>query len=101
MKVIQRNPHIIELSHCILNLCVMNLSLILFNTSSGIYSIPKESKCTAVFLSTNNETLCFPLLFCHWDLSHTLHLLFYVNCLLKNTIKPRLLIEIVSNPNIA
>ena len=37
--------------------------LILFNTSSRIYSIPKESKYTAKFLSINNETQCFPLLF--------------------------------------
>ena len=44
-------------------LCVIDLSLILFNTSCGIYSIPKESKYTAVFLSINNATYCTPLLF--------------------------------------
>ena len=55
MKVIQENPHIKESSDCILNmLCVMDLSLILFNTSWGIYSILKESKYTAVFLSVGN-----------------------------------------------
>ena len=41
----------------------MNLSLILFNTSGGIYSISKESKYTAVFLLINNETQCVTLLF--------------------------------------
>ena len=35
----------------------------LFNTSRGIYSIPKESKYTAVFLLINNETQCVPLIF--------------------------------------
>ena len=35
----------------------------MFNTSCGIYSIPKESKYTAVFLSINNETPYVPLLF--------------------------------------
>ena len=41
----------------------MDLSLILPNNSWGIYSIPKESKHTAAFLSINNETQCVPL-FC-------------------------------------
>ena len=36
---------------------------ILFNTSCGIYSISKESKYTASFLSINNETQCVTLLF--------------------------------------
>ena len=40
----------------------MNLSLILFNTSCGMYSILKKLKYTAVFLSINNETQCVPLL---------------------------------------
>ena len=53
----------IESSDWILNiLWVIDLSLILFNTSWGIYSIPKESKYAAVFLSINNETQCVPLL---------------------------------------
>ena len=47
MKAIQKNPHIIDS---------------LFNTSSGIYSIPKE-KYTTAFLSISNETQCVPLLF--------------------------------------
>ena len=38
------------------------LSLILLNTSFGIYSNPKESKCRAVFLSINNKTQCVPSL---------------------------------------
>ena len=37
---------------------VINLSLIFFNTSWGIYSIPKESKYTAVLLSLNDKTQC-------------------------------------------
>ena len=64
MKVILWNPHIINSLSSILNIWrVINLSLILFNTSWGIYSIPKESKYTAKFLSINNEIQCAPLLF--------------------------------------
>ena len=33
-----------------------------FNTSWGIYSVPKQSKYTATFLSINNETQCVSLL---------------------------------------
>ena len=40
----------------------IDLSLILFNTFFGIYSIPKESKYTAVHLSVNNKTQYIPLL---------------------------------------
>ena len=43
-------------------LLVGDLSLNLFNTSSGIYLIKKESKYTGVFLSISNKTKCFPLL---------------------------------------
>ena len=42
----------------------MYLSLILLNTSCETYSIPKESKYTTVFPSTNNEIQCV-LLFCY------------------------------------
>ena len=35
---------------------VIDLSLIWLNSYCGLYSIPKESKYTAVFLSINNET---------------------------------------------
>ena len=34
---------------------VIDLSLAFFNTFCGIYSIPKESKYTAVFLSINSK----------------------------------------------
>ena len=44
-------------------LWVIDLSLILFNTSREIYSIPKESRYTAVFLSINNKNRYIPLLF--------------------------------------
>ena len=50
--------------------------MILFNTSLGIYSIPKESKYPAVFLSINNENQCFFLPFCHRDPSFVLGKLF-------------------------
>ena len=42
---------------------VIDLSLILFNISWGIYLISKESKYTAVLLLMNNETQCVNLLF--------------------------------------
>ena len=49
MKAIQQNPYAIKPSSSILNmLCVRGLSLILLNTSCGIYSIPQESKYTVV-----------------------------------------------------
>ena len=44
-------------------LWMIDLSLILLNTSHEIYSIPGKSKCTAVFLSKKNETQCV-VLFC-------------------------------------
>ena len=57
MKGIQQNPHIIESSDCLMNMLrVIDLSLIWLNGYCGIYSIPKESKKTAVFLSINNKT---------------------------------------------
>ena len=63
MKTKQQNPHIIESSSGILNIsCVMDLSSILLNTSCKIYSIPKELKYKAVFVSINNEIQCVPLL---------------------------------------
>ena len=63
MKTIQYNSHIIDSLSFILNILqVIDLSLILFNTSWGIYSIPKESKYTTVFLSMNKETQCPALL---------------------------------------
>ena len=46
-------------------LLVIDLSQILFDTSWGIYSIPKESKYTAVFMSINNKTQSVSLLFYH------------------------------------
>ena len=60
----------IELSDCILNMLrAILLSSILFSTARGIYSIPKESKYTVVFLSINIENQCVLLLsFCHRDL---------------------------------
>ena len=49
----------IESSECIINmLSEIDLLLISLNTFFEIYSIPKVSNYTAVFLSINNETQC-------------------------------------------
>ena len=81
----------------------MDLSLVLRNTSSwGIYSIAKELKYTAVFLSTKIMAAnVFLYSCCHWDLWYTLHLLSYVNGLLKKHHKPRFVNELLSNFDIA
>ena len=42
---------------------VIYLSLILLNTSWGIYSVQEESKNEVVFLSINNETQYLPFVF--------------------------------------
>ena len=42
---------------------MIDLSLTLLKTSWWSYSIPKELKYTALFLSKNNVTQCVPLLF--------------------------------------
>ena len=71
MKAIQLNLHIIKSLSCILNiLWVIDLSLILFNTSCGMYSIPKESMYTALFPSIINKTQCIPSLLRYRNLSH-------------------------------
>ena len=75
-------------------------SLILFNTSCGIYSIPKESKYTSVFLSINIESGCFPLLYLSLGFMAYILSFIFVNCL-KSTIKLMLIIKMRSNPNIA
>ena len=50
---------------------VIDLPSILFNSSWGIYSIPKESKYTAKLLSINNETQCVPLLtVCYYHVTY-------------------------------
>ena len=82
--------------------CVIYLSLILFNISCGIYSIPKESKYTAVFQLMNKETQCVPLLFLSsrfliYAPSFIVGKLF----LEKNAIKSMLVNEITSNFSIA
>ena len=91
----------LDSSSCILDILeVIDFSLILLCTSKGIYSIPQESKYAAVFVSINNGTQCFPLLFYHIDLLHTFHLLLYANCFLKDAIKSRFIIEIIINLDI-
>ena len=42
---------------------MIDLSLVVSNVSCRVYSIPKESKYTAVFLSMNTEAQCVPLLY--------------------------------------
>ena len=42
---------------------VIDLYLLLFNTSQGIYSIPKESNSTALPPSVNDKIQCVTLLF--------------------------------------
>ena len=54
-------------------LWVIDVSLILFTTSWGVYSIPNESKYTAKFISINNEIQCVSYYFYHLDLLNTLH----------------------------
>ena len=44
------------------NRIIIDLSLSLFNTRCGKYSISKELKYTAVFSSANNKTQCVSLL---------------------------------------
>ena len=52
-----------SLSRILNILWIIGWSLIVFNTSCGIYSTPKDSNYAAVFLSINNETQCVLLLF--------------------------------------
>ena len=64
MKAIQQNPHVIDSLSSILNILrVIDLCLILFNTSRGIHSIPRESNYISLFWSINKETQCVPLPF--------------------------------------
>ena len=75
---------------------MIDLSSILSNTYWRIYSIPKKSKYTAIFLLINNETRCVPLLcllsrFMTWASSFILGNL----SLEKNTIKSRYATEIL------
>ena len=57
MKSYRIKPTLVEPSDCILNMfSVMDLPLILFKTTCGIYSVPNESDNTAEFLPIINET---------------------------------------------
>ena len=80
----------------------MDLSLILLNTSCRIYSVPKEKKYRAAFLSKNNEIQCFTLLCLSLRfMTHALYSLYASFILGKNTMKHRLVIEIPCNLDIA
>ena len=82
-------------------LCVIDFSLIFFDTSWGIYSIPKELKYTAVFLSKNNEIQCVSLV-CLLSIFMTYVPSFIIGklSLEKYFIKPKFLTEILSNLDI-
>ena len=69
-------------------LCVINLYLILFRTSLGIYSITKYSTYTLSFLSITNEIqnvslLCLPATFVTYAPSFTLGNISYEKSPLK------------------
>ena len=80
----------------------MNLSLILLNTSCGIYSISKESEYTAVCLSVNNETqcVCLPCLSSRF-ITYSPYFILGNLSFEKNTTKPRFAIERLSHLDIA
>ena len=83
-------------------LWVRYLSLILFNTLCGIYSIPKESKFKAVFLSINNEIHYTPLLFLLLKfMPYAPSFILGKSISLKNIIKARFEIEILINLDIS
>ena len=99
MKAIKYKAHRIEPLPCILNiLWVIDLSLILFNTSWRIYSTPKEPNYKLVFLSINNETQYVHLLFLWLGyMMYTLSLILGKLFVEKKTINSRVVIEAVSN----
>ena len=81
---------------------VIDLSLIILNTSWGIYSVPKKIPIRSSFSSINNETLCV-LLLCLSLKFMTYALSFIVGklSLAKDSMKTSFVIEILSNVNIA
>ena len=68
---------------------MIHLSLTLFNTSWGIYSTPKKSKETAVFLIIINETQSVPLFSLSSRFMTYAPSLFLVNYLLKKKKKKK------------
>ena len=77
-------------------LCVIDLYLLLFNTYRGIYSIPKESKSTALPPSINDENQCVPLLFL--SLTFIVYALFLILgkfFLEKNAVESRLIVKTI------
>ena len=77
-------------------LCVIDLYLLLFNTYRGIYSIPKESKSTALSPSINDENQCVPLLFL--SLTFIVYALFLILgkfFLEKNAVESRLIVKTI------
>ena len=76
----------------------MDLSLILLSTSCEIYSIPKEARHIAIFLSINHETQRVSLLFLSSRIiTYTTSSILGILSLEKKNIKCRLVIEILSN----
>ena len=66
-----------------------------------MYSIPKESKYEAKFLSVDNETQCVPLLLSLIFIRYTPSFILGKLFLEKNTSKSKLVIEILSILDIA
>ena len=76
-------------------------SVILFNSLREIYSVPKESNYTVLFLSMNNKNECAPLLFFIIEIYY-IRSMFYCRYILswKKTIKGRFIFETTSNLDI-
>ena len=69
----------------------------LLDTTCAVCSILKQSKYTAALVSIDNETQCVPLLcLSSRFMTYTSSFILGKLSLEKNTIKPRLIIEILS-----
>ena len=79
---------------------MIDLSLILFSISRGLYSIPKESKYTAVFLSIDNGTQWVSLLLSSAVMTYALLFILSKLFLEISAFKSRFIIEIISKLDI-
>ena len=79
---------------------IIDLSLILFSISRGLYSIPKESKYTALFLSIDNGTQWVPLLLSTGVMTYALLFILGKLFLKISALKSRFIIEIISKLDI-
>ena len=103
MKTIQESLQITEIIKCIPSMFyVIDLSLIILNTSWGIYSVPKKIPIRSSFSSINNETLCVLLLFLSLKfMTYALSFIVGKLSLAKDSMKTSFVIEILSNVTIA